>query len=65
VCESKIVVRRDSGEEVLADEVAALKPGEAKAYLVDGRVVDLSGYTIELIDFIRHRVYVKPAGGRS
>ncbi|NPA05218.1 MAG: hypothetical protein GXO09_03900 [Crenarchaeota archaeon] len=60
MCESKIVVRLDGEEKVLADEIAALDPAAMKAYRVDGSTVDLAGYRIEMIDFLRHRVYVKP-----
>ncbi len=62
MCESKAILRRDGVEEELMDDVAYMKVSEDSVELVriDGARKRLSNVVIDEIDFIHHKVFLKP-----
>lgn len=61
MCESKIYLRSDSGEQEVMDDVAFLKMlgKEIELVRIDGARKRLKDVTIDEIDFIHHKVYLK------
>ena len=62
MCESDVYIERDGREELVASEVAYLTFKGEKLILVDinGKRVELENTSIKYIDFIKHRVVLKP-----
>lgn len=61
VCESKVYLRSDSGEQEIMDDVAFLKMmgKEIELVRIDGARKRLKDVTIDEIDFVHHKVYLK------
>ncbi len=63
MCESAAYVRRNGGEELLLEEVAAIRPEKGRLVLrtVLGDRLEFEG-TIEEIDLMGHRIVLLPSG---
>ena len=61
MCESKIYLRSDSGEQEVMDDVAFLKVlgKDIELVRIDGAKKKLEGVAVDEIDFIHHKVYLK------
>ncbi len=61
MCESKAYLRTPEGEELIMDDVAHLRVIENGVELVriDGQRKVIEGASIDEIDFIHHKLYLK------
>lgn len=62
MCESKVMLRRGESEEEVMDDVAYLKVSGSQVELVriDGVRKTLEDVAIDEIDFIHHKVFLRP-----
>jgi len=61
VCESKVYLRGEGGEQEVMDDVAFLKSSgkEIELVRIDGARKRLEDVAIDEIDFIHHKVYLR------
>lgn len=61
MCESTALLLKEDREEILMENVASLEVKEGKLILRDilGKETVLEGATLERIDFLKHKIFIK------